>query len=51
MFGAGLEGVEFFGIDVHGEDPGFVVRECAEMKGFTAGAGTGIDDAFAGFGI
>lgn len=51
VFGAGLEGVEFFGIDIHGEDPGFVVRERAEVKGFAAGAGAGIDNALAGFGI
>lgn len=49
MFGAGLEGGEFFLIDVHGEDPRFVVREGTEVEGFAAGTGAGIDDAFAGF--
>lgn len=51
MFGAGLEGGEFFLIDVHCEDPRFVVRESAKVKSFAAGTGAGIDDALAGFGI
>ncbi len=51
MFGTGLEGVEFFLIHIHREDPGLVVRECAEVEGFATGAGAGIDDALAGFWI
>ncbi len=51
VFGAVLKCGEFFGIDVHREDPCFVVRERAEMQGFAACARAGIDDALAGFGI
>lgn len=42
---------EFYFIDVHGEDAGFVAGKGGEVEGFAAGAGAGVNDALAGLWI